>query len=192
MSPVIQTREMVDSTTELLLEGGNDVPDALLAAEGIGGDKPPPGGQILAVASSNTAVDQLMEGLHRFGLKVIRIGDPVRVRPELRALSLESAIASHPDMERVAALHEEVVTLVGRVEKTMAGIAERGRRAEAARAVPTIGLALGNASAGAPSALGGAALRPSVTPPPSSVAAGGTKTPFSMKPPAGGAAAPRA
>lgn len=80
----------------------------------------PPGGQVLAVASSNTAVDQLAEGLIKAGLKVVRIGDVVRVRPGLRQCSLEAAAAAHPDSARVRKLQAELEALVNRLERIVA------------------------------------------------------------------------
>jgi hypothetical protein len=86
----------------------------------------PPGGQVLAVASSNTAVDTLLEGLVgdgtgpiRAGI-VLRIGDAVRVRPELRACSLEAVVQAHPDQVRVAKLKAEMNALVNRLERLVA------------------------------------------------------------------------
>jgi hypothetical protein len=63
------------------------------------------GGPVLAVASSNTATDQLMEACARTGLRVVRIGDSVRIRPEMRQYSLEQVAAKHPAMKEVRAPH---------------------------------------------------------------------------------------
>jgi hypothetical protein len=40
----------------------------------------PPGGQLLAVAASNVAVDQLVTGLLELGGSVVRLGQPAKVR----------------------------------------------------------------------------------------------------------------
>ena len=58
-------------------------------------------GPILAVAESNVAVDNLLGGLIEVGVKVVRLGQPVKVREELRKMTLDAQVQRHPDQERV-------------------------------------------------------------------------------------------
>jgi hypothetical protein len=53
-------------------------------------------GPVLATSDSNTAVDNLVSGLHRAGARVIRVGRPEAVRPDLLALTLEYASGATP------------------------------------------------------------------------------------------------
>ena len=57
------------------------------------------GEKVLACAPSNLAVDNLLERLLAAGEKVIRIGHPARVLPELREHTLDVQVASHPDLK---------------------------------------------------------------------------------------------
>ena len=50
----------------------------------------------LVVAASNVAVDQLLGQISSHGLKVLRIGDPVRVRQELQGCTLQARVDAHP------------------------------------------------------------------------------------------------
>ena len=52
----------------------------LAASEAFPGQNPKP---ILATSDSNIAVDNLVEGCANIGLKVIRLGRPEAIRPEL-------------------------------------------------------------------------------------------------------------
>lgn len=58
------------------------------AKQGIGG--------ILAVADSNVAVDNLLEGLLKRGIGALRLGQPVKVREGLREATMEARMDSHP------------------------------------------------------------------------------------------------
>ena len=57
------------------------------------------GERVLACAPSNLAVDNLFERLLAAGERVIRIGHPARVLPELREHTLDLLVESHPDLK---------------------------------------------------------------------------------------------
>tara|TARA_B100001750_G_scaffold242926_1_gene257198 strand:+ start:758 stop:2773 length:2016 start_codon:yes stop_codon:yes gene_type:complete len=63
-------------------------------------------GPILAAADSNVAVDNLLEGLLNLGIKAVRVGQPVKVRAQLRGATVRARIEKHP-------LQEEVRELIG-------------------------------------------------------------------------------
>ena len=56
------------------------------------------GERVLACAASNLAVDNLFERLLMAGERVIRIGHPARVMPQLREHTLDLLVESHPDL----------------------------------------------------------------------------------------------
>ncbi|GAX73483.1 hypothetical protein CEUSTIGMA_g935.t1 [Chlamydomonas eustigma] len=49
--------------------------------------------QILATAASNVAVDNLVTGLLRIGVDIVRVGQPAKVSPELRRVTLEARMS---------------------------------------------------------------------------------------------------
>lgn len=57
------------------------------------------GGRVLAVASSNLAVDNLLERLIAAGENAIRLGHPARVTPEAREHTLDLLVEHHPDVK---------------------------------------------------------------------------------------------
>lgn len=61
---------------------------------------------VLAVAPSNAAIDLLCERLARQSLRVLRIGNPVRVGDELQSLTLDHRISVHPDYKRIKELRK--------------------------------------------------------------------------------------
>lgn len=68
-------------------------------------------GPILACADSNVAVDNLVEGLLQNGVKVVRLGRPVKVREGLRESTLDALTSEHPDREEVGLLIEEALEI---------------------------------------------------------------------------------
>jgi len=52
-------------------------------------------GKVLAVAFSNVAADNLLEGCLRLGLNAVRVGRAATVRPELRNHTLDALLANH-------------------------------------------------------------------------------------------------
>ncbi|KAI5072376.1 hypothetical protein GOP47_0012482 [Adiantum capillus-veneris] len=54
------------------------------------------GERVLACADSNVAVDNLVEGLLELGLHVARVGQPVKVKEELRECTIDAQVANHP------------------------------------------------------------------------------------------------
>ncbi|MED5452801.1 MAG: AAA domain-containing protein [Candidatus Thermoplasmatota archaeon] len=53
-------------------------------------------GTILAVADSNVAVDNLLEGLLSLGVRALRLGQPVKVRENLREATMDAKMEQHP------------------------------------------------------------------------------------------------
>ena len=53
--------------------------------------------QVLVTAPSNVAVDWISEQLMRRGVKVLRVGNPVRISDEMLDCSYERRYAAHPD-----------------------------------------------------------------------------------------------
>ena len=69
------------------------------------------GQSVLAVAPSNIAVDNLLERLLAAGLEPVRLGNPARVLPELRAHTLDGLLENHPDMRLSRKLTREAYVL---------------------------------------------------------------------------------
>ena len=64
-------------------------------------------GPILVTADSNVAVDNLLGGLLDNGIKAVRIGQPVKVREELRDSTLAAKMDEHPLSEDIKAIISE-------------------------------------------------------------------------------------
>ncbi|SEN88877.1 DNA helicase, putative [bacterium A37T11] len=87
-------------------------------------------GQILAVAPSNTAVDLLTEKLADEGLRVVRIGNPIRVSAKLMHLTLDEQLSDHPEMKLVKQLKKQANDfrqMAGKYKRNF-GAAEREQR----------------------------------------------------------------
>jgi len=67
--------------------------------------------RILAVADSNTACDNLLSGLVKRGVRVVRVGHPARVERELEEHSLFFMVKKLPVYGRVEKVWEEVFRL---------------------------------------------------------------------------------
>ena len=68
-------------------------------------------GTILAVADSNVAVDNLLEGLLARGVRVVRLGQPVKVREKLRMATMDAKMETHPlrrDLDTQLNLNEKL------------------------------------------------------------------------------------
>jgi len=72
------------------------------------------GQKVLACAPSNLAVDNLLERLVRAGEKVIRLGHPARVLPELQEHTLDLLVEAHPDVALARRLIKEANALQDR------------------------------------------------------------------------------
>ncbi|MCO5595602.1 hypothetical protein L7F22_049647 [Adiantum nelumboides] len=58
--------------------------------------------RVLACADSNVAVDNLVEGLLELGLNVARVGQPVKVKEELRKCTVDAQVANHPLLKKAS------------------------------------------------------------------------------------------
>lgn len=89
------------------------------------------GERVLACAPSNLAVDNLLERLVAAGEKVIRIGHPARVLPELREHTLDLLVESHPDLKLAREWTKEAWTLRRTASKFTRTAPAAGARREA-------------------------------------------------------------
>ena len=88
------------------------------------------GQQLLVVAPSNTAVDVLTERLDLQGLKVLRIGNPVKVSESLQKLTFDGQINQHPESKEIRKLKKQAsaYTDMAHKYKRSFGKAEREQR----------------------------------------------------------------
>lgn len=75
------------------------------------------GEKVLAVAPSNTAVDNILEKLISAGENAVRLGHPARVSENLRDYTLDFLAHSHPDGQLAQKLTREAHQLLNQAEK---------------------------------------------------------------------------
>ena len=85
-------------------------------------------GPILAVADSNVAVDNLLEGLLDQGVKAIRLGQPVKVRESLRDATMAAQMEEHhlrEDVDTIIGLNEDALRRLPSLKGKEKGLAHR-------------------------------------------------------------------
>jgi ATP-dependent RNA/DNA helicase IGHMBP2 len=86
------------------------------------------GEKVLACAPSNLAVDNMLERLVRRGERVVRLGHPARVLPELQSYSLDRQVESHRDVALAHKLVKEALALFRKADRHTRARPERGAR----------------------------------------------------------------
>ncbi len=69
------------------------------------------GFKVLATADSNVAVDNILERLIEKGVKVVRVGNPVRVSEKLRNHTLDEMVKKKEDFEEVLEIYKKIEEL---------------------------------------------------------------------------------
>src|SRR5262245_54822701 len=75
------------------------------------------GDTVLACASSNHAVDNLLEKLLAAGELPVRLGHPARVMPELRSRAIDILAEKHPDARQARKVAKEAFALFRQADK---------------------------------------------------------------------------
>ncbi|MGE3803228.1 MAG: AAA domain-containing protein [Gemmataceae bacterium] len=88
------------------------------------------GDKILACAPSNLAVDNLLERLAKAGTRVLRLGHPARVLPELQAHTLDVLVEEHDDVKLARKCAKEAFALFRQAGKYTRARPEPGARKE--------------------------------------------------------------
>ncbi len=89
------------------------------------------GEKVLACAPSNLAVDNLLERLVTAGERVVRLGHPARVLPELRAHTLDVLVEEHDDVRLARKFAKQAFALFRQANKyTRAAPPPGARRAQ--------------------------------------------------------------
>jgi ATP-dependent RNA/DNA helicase IGHMBP2 len=133
VAPTIETEKQPEVTTETLNESQREAVCRTLVAKDVSMIHGPPGTgktttvveiirqavangeKVLACAPSNMAVDNLFEKLLASGSRVVRLGHPARVMPELRSHTLDLMVDDHDDMRVAKKLTRDAHALFARV-----------------------------------------------------------------------------
>ncbi|MEM7114136.1 MAG: AAA domain-containing protein [Chloroflexota bacterium] len=86
------------------------------------------GERVLACAPSNMGVDNLALGLVRAGEKVVRLGHPARIQPDLLAHTLDALVAQQSDYQLAQKMRREAIGLQGQSRKWRRAKPERGAK----------------------------------------------------------------
>lgn len=86
--------------------------------------------QVLVCSPSNTAVDLLTEKLHRKGINVLRVGNPVRISDDVMNNTVDVRVASHESSKELKSFRkraEEFFRMAGKYKRIL-GREEREQR----------------------------------------------------------------
>lgn len=91
------------------------------------------GGQVLCCAPSNAAVDLMVERLGAAGIKVVRLGHPMRIDPAVADRSMDRLVEADPDHRQVKAFRRQAEEAAREAEKRFRnfGSDQRAARREA-------------------------------------------------------------
>ena len=76
-------------------------------------------GPMLAVADTNAAADNLLAGLLSRGVAAVRVGQPAKVRPELRHACLDAQAERAPAGQQAARLRDQAAQALGRAAQAL-------------------------------------------------------------------------
>ena len=85
------------------------------------------GEKILATADSNTAVDNIVEGLIKFNVNVVRIGHPARLKKELLDISIDAKAVEHPKYSEIKKIDKKLNKLLSLQENYLKPTPSRRR-----------------------------------------------------------------